>query len=854
VNKADSITIADTIKVNKSDSKKGDITTTVKYSAADSMVFDVKQKCFLLYRKGKVDYGDISLKADRVKVNWATSLMYSEGAPDTSGKIQGQPLFVQGTDKYVAKKIKYNFKSKKGIVSGIVTQQGEGYLHGENVKRNPDNSFYVDSARYTTCNLEHPHFYIRSRKIKMIPGEKLISGPFNLYIADIPTPLGFIFGLFPVTNKQSAGLIIPAYGETQDLGFFLRGGGFYLPIKDYAGIKILGTIYSKGSYGVNLNNVYKKRYAYSGTMNFDYIRYLRGEEGLQTVNPAYNISWTHTPETKRASRFSASVNINSSEYQQRTSFNVANLVQTSYKSSIQYSYNPTDKPFSVAAQASYDQNTSTKQGNLNLPNVSFSLNQMNPFQPKSRPPKNALDKLNVRYTFNFNNTITNAPTTEARVAGAYLADKYVKQPQLDFVPNNFGTFFQNADLGARHDIPVTTTFNIFKYFNINPNINYSEFWYGRKYSYSKVNDSTLNIDTVRSFNRAFNISGGASANTRIYGTIFIKRGRLKAIRHTILPNISYSYTPDLRGASFGMFERINVNNRDLILQKFPTSGIGGPSAGGRSSIIGFGINNIFEMKLKAKADTGKSTGETKKTKYEKKPLLNALNISSSYNLAADSFKLGNFNLSAQTIIANKFNFQFGAVLDPYTYKKLQRENGTEYVRRYDKYSWQTNGNLGRISSFNFTTATSFNPKQGVTSRKAIPQNPLTNQQLYGSPFAPLNQQFYADFSVPWSLNFSYNFNWSRAAYGAASVTNSVTFSGDISLTQNWKITYGSGYDLKSKVFTPTTMTISRDLHCWQMNIYMVPFGQYRQYNFTIAAKASMLSDLKLNRQRNYRDR
>jgi hypothetical protein len=850
----DSLVSKDTTNSTKTTKKIGDIKTTVKYNASDSMVFDVKQKCFFLYKKGKVDYGDISLTADRVKVNWATSVMNSEGVADTAGKMQGLPLFIQGSDKYVARKIKYNFKSKKGLVTGIVTQQGEGYLHGENVKRNADNSFYVDSARYTTCNLEHPHFYIRSRQIKMMPGEKIITGPFNLYIADIPTPLGFLFGLFPVTNKQSAGIVIPSYGETQDRGFFLRDAGFYIPVKDYAGIKLLGTIYSKGSYGARLNVVYKRRYKYSGLLNYDYVRYLDGEDGLQVANPQYNITWTHTPETKRAGRFSATVNINSTQYQQRNSYNATNLVTTQYRSSIQYSYMPTNKPFNISAQASYNQNTSTKAGTLNLPNMSFSLNQINPFLPKNRPPSNALHKLNFRYTFNLNNTITNSPVSQAGISGAKLSDRYVAQPQLDFVPSNFGTFFKNADLGARHDLPFNTNFSLFKYFKLNPEIRYSEYWYGRQYTYTKVDDSTINIDTIRKFNRAYNIQGSIAATTQFYGTFFIRRGKIEAIRHTVIPSVSYTYSPDMRAESFGMFEHVNLKGKELILQKYPNSSIGAPSVAGRTSLISFGVNNTFEMKVKARADTGKSLSSTKKAKFEKVPLLRGLSITSSYNLVADSFKLAPFSIGAQTIVGNKFTFQITSVLDPYTYRKIDKEDGNYVVRRYDAYTWNTQRSLGRISNFTFTTNTSFNPKQGVTARKPLPQNPLQNQQLYGTPFAPLNQQYYVDFSIPWSLNVGYAFGWSRPAYGAANVSSSATFSGDVTVTKNWKISYNSSYDFKAKAFSATSLNITRDLHCWQMTMNTVPFGPFKSYNFTIAVKASMLSDLKLNRQRNYRDR
>lgn len=835
--------------------KVGDIKSTVKYQAEDSMVFDVKNKCFYLYDKGKVNYSDINLDADRVQVNWATSIMYAEGAPDTTGKVKGTPLFVQGADKYQAQTIKYNFKSKKAIVSGIITQQGEGYLHGEHVKRNPDNTFYVDSAKYTTCNLDHPHFYIKSRKIKMIPGEKLISGPFNLYIADIPTPLGFLFGLFPVTNKQSAGIIIPSYGETRDRGFFLRDFGFYIPIKEYAGLKTTATIYSKGSFGFRNQTTYRKRYGFSGNLNLEFLRFLDGEDGLQRINDQFNFSWNHAPETKKPGKLTASVNVNSGQYQQRVSFNPAQIVSTSYNSTVTYSYTPQSKPYNFSVGTTYRQNIATGVGDLNLPSGTFSLNQFNPFQPKNAPPSNAFHKILASYTVEVQGAMSNAvPNAPSLQGNPRLADAYIRPNQLTFTPSNFPVFFRNMDLGARHSIPVSTTFNLLKYVNVSPNLSYTEFWYGKRYSYQRVNDSTVNVDTTRGFARAFNVSMGASANTRIFGTFFIRKGKLEAIRHTINPSIGYSFSPDLRDPGLGMFQAVNVRGRDQLYPRFPTSRIGGPSPSGRVSFLNFDLNNIVEAKIKQKAaDTSENADPSaRKTTYVKKPLLNSLRASASYNLQADSLKLSNIALSAQTIV-NKFNFQINAVLDPYLTLPYQVD-GRRVERRVNTYAL-SEGRIGRITSWDFTTSTSFNPKTGVSPRKQKPQDPIVNQMLYGSPFAPIDQQFYADFSVPWSLSLAFNYRWSRPTpLAGASVSSIVTFSGDISVTPKWKVSYTSGYDLRLKNFATTTLNITRDLHCWQMTMFVMPFGTFRQYNFTISAKASTLSDLKLQRQRNYRDR
>ncbi len=845
-------TLVDTLKKKQ----VGDLKTTVKYVAEDSMVFDVKNKTFYLYKKSKVNYDDISLAADRIKVNWETSIMYSNGVKDSTGKNQGLPLFVQNSDKYVAETIKYNFKTKKGIVSGIVTQQGEGYLHGDSVKRNPDNTLYVSKARYTTCNLEHPHFHIQATKIKMIPNDKLVAGPFNLHINNIPTPLAFPFGFFPTPQKQSAGIIIPTYGEAQELGFFLRDGGYYIPIGDYAGVQLLGSIYTKGSYGLGMRSQYRKRYAYEGSNNIQYYRYLRGDEGLQTKSDEYTINWSHNPQSKGPGRFSMGININSAQAQTRFSTNNNNRISTAFNSTIKYSRNPVGKPFYYSADLTYSQNTSTGTATLTLPQFNFAVNRQQPFKPKNGgTPKTALHKLGVTYSLSANNRINNAPRTAAPfIAGVpFFEDRFIAERNpIAINPANFGVLMRRADIAAEHTLPITTTFSALKYLAITPNFTYSEGWMTRGYNYRQVNDSTLNVDTVNRFTRAFRASGSLTATTRIFGTFFVKRGRLEAIRHTIVPSFGFSFTPDLTSNALGMYDEFVLKGKRVKVPTFNTNAYSGPT-NRRVGSINFGISNQIEAKLKSKDTTAAKPGEKRKPKFEKKSLLNNLAIGGSYDIYADSNKLSNIGINANTTLFGKLSVVINGTLDPYQYVTTSNAEGRVVTsRRVKNFAYNTGGGLGNITFASLALSTTLDPK-GLSNRP-VAANSLTNAPGSEQAFIRNDIYRYVDFDIPWTLSTSYNLSYSKTPFLPGRTVQAITAAGDVSLTKKWKIGYNTGYDIVAKTQTITTLDIYRDLHCWQMRLNVTPFGQFRSFNFTINAKASMLQDLKLQRQRSIIDR
>ncbi len=873
---------------NKRKPRKRDISTSVTYSCADSMRYDAGKKTFFLYKDSKIDYGDISLKAALIDVNYSTNVVNSTGVPDSTGRNRGIPIFQQGNTKYVSQKIKYNFKTKKGIISEVVTQQGEGYLHGETVKKNPNNEMYVSHAQYTTCNLAHPHFYINAPKLKMIPGDRLITGPFNMVFAGVPTPLGFAFGVFPTPKSQAAGIVVPAYGEAKDLGFFLRGGGYYFPIKDYADVKILGDIYSKGSYGLNVFSNYKVRYKYTGRLSLSYINRKAGEEGLESITENYWLSWSHTPQNYGSSSFSASVNMGSSSYNTRFAQNLSNHLQQSFNSNVSYSKTFTGTPFNFSAAASQNQNVSNGEANFTLPNMSVNMNRIYPFKRANSTSKAWYSQINTAYSLTATNEFSNAKVGPTKIPGNGLSDVvYNAAGDTALGLSQIGTVLKRGKISAHHSIPVSTTITAFKYFNISPSFTFNQTFYTKKYNYSYNRDTyTVHVDTINGLSQFYNYNTSAGVTTRVYGTYFIRKGRLEAIRHTLIPSVSYGYTPDFSDSKYGFFQKVQTDKLIGKPAKMTTVshwyGLGQEPTSGRSSAMSFSLINQVEAKVKTVtkeetgADTAKATGlngapsntskpaaDAPRKKFEKKMILDNLGLTGSYNFLATNYKLSNLNLTARTKLFNRFDVNMGAVLDPYQYiheiPEATTANPDKIIPandpgvRIDRYAWSEGRfSIGTIRSFTINFGTSFNPKAGkkrtYTKRDLSMYTPEQMNYLISNP------DLYVDWTIPWNLSMQYNMYYTKNGLSAGKRTQTVNFNGDLSLTTNWKIGASSGYDLEQRQFGLTNINIYRNLHCWEMRVNWIPFGQLQSYTLDINVKASILQDLKLSRRNSWYDR
>ena len=827
-------TNTDSLAVNNSD-----LETTIKYSARDSIEMDAAQKIMTLYGDAKIDYGQISLAAEVIEINYITNQVKAKGIVDSTGEYVGKPVFTDDQT-YVTDSMTYNFDTKKAFISGVVTQQGEAFIHGDNIKKNEENDVFIDNAHYTTCNLADPHFHIRANKLKVIPNDKIVTGPFNLYINDVPTPLGFAFGMFPAPRKKASGIIIPTYGEERLRGFFLREGGYYFAISDRIDLQLLGEIYSKGSKGFTVQSNYKKRYAHTGVLNFNFISQRLSENIEDSAKQNdFQFRWTHSPSNRTGGRFTASINAATSSYNQNNAMDVTSNLRSIINSTISYS-TPLGRYFNVTVAARHNQNVRTRQVDIFFPEVSLNLNRIYPFKNLGGAGNAWYKKLFFAQNFNYSRRVTNQISPDS------------------IAPFNFETFpelWKNAQEASSEpqpinfSIPISTSFRVLKYFTLSPAINHTEYIYFNRFDYEF--DQELNkavADTVRGVSRAFTTSGGAELTTMIYGFYVPKKGKIKGIRHVMTPTVGITFQPDYANKLFGYYDKV-VNNEGVtqFLRRYNNA-----PAIGRNGIVNFSLRNVLEMKIKDDSDT---------TEQERKvPILEEFSIRSSYNLFADSLNLSDISLSARTrIFNNMIDISIQSVIDPYVYRlNSERMVGGERTvqqTQLNQFAWNNGQGLGQIRSANLSVGTNLNPSS--TNRGNREVDPTERVSEFGTDeelaVINANPNLYVDWSVPWNLRINYNLTYSKNGFANSNIVQTATFSGDVSITDKWKIGFNSGYDFKNNELTNTRLNIMRDLHCWQMAFDWVPFGRFTSYSLNLNVKASILQDLKLSRRRSFRD-
>ncbi|MEN7549226.1 putative LPS assembly protein LptD [Rapidithrix thailandica] len=834
-------------------SPKGDIETTIDYSAEDSIIYDVVKQRTFLYGNAKVKYGDLTLEAAEIEVDMNSKTVVARGVADSTGTMQGEPIFTEQGVTYNAKEMTYNFASKKGIISGIVTEQGDGYIQGERVKKMDNDEMFMRGAIYTTCNLVHPHFGIRSRRLKVAPDRYVISGPFNMELNGIPTVLGFPFGMFPAKNERTSGLIFPDFGESQDRGFYLRGGGLYFALSDYVDLSMTTEFYTLGGWGLTLDSRYRKRYKYSGGLNFSYRKVVREQDDFsKAITNDYWIRWNHSPQTKGASRFSASVNAGTSTYNQNNSVNFDNYVNPAFNSNI--SYSRTLGSFgSLGVNLRHNQNVRTEIVNV-TPDISLNMNRVYPFRKKGGGgKKNFITQTSFSYSGQAKGELTNN-LAKRRSFGFEVVDleqeNDFEEDTIDFF-SNFTGVLDNMEYGARHSIPLSTSINI-SYFTLSPSINYTEYWYPRRYNYTWVDElDAVVVEEENEFSRAYEFSTSASLQTRFYAFYEFK-GDFR-IRHMFTPTVSFSYRPDFSTPDFDYYQDVQVDKEGTIrrVSRFQGGIFGSPGLG-ESKSMSFGLSNQLEAKVRTKNDSTQ--------KYKKIPILQSLNIRGSYDFARDSFQLSNISFSARTTLFGDifpnwrgFNVNFGGTLDPYVYEITKTDPITGKItgsRRVDKLMWDEGQGLGRVSRVNLGVTTRFQPpksKKQKDQERKNEDNPVMRDIMN-------NPERYVDFNIPWSLSVNYTISSSRTGLQDPNTVQTLNFSGDISLTEKWKVGFRSGYDFKEKDLAFTSINIHRDLHCWQMSLNWIPFGPRTSYNIDIAVKSSILQDLKISKRDSWYDR
>ncbi|MEO9850652.1 MAG: putative LPS assembly protein LptD [Reichenbachiella sp.] len=858
--------LTETMPATKPRRPKGDIETTIDYKARDSIFFDLNNQMMYLYGESTIDYGDISLSAERISLDWIENSIQANYVLDSAGKKIGKPVFTEKRDVYETDDIKYNFKSKRALIKGVITEQDGAFMHGEKVKKNEKNEMFIRGAKYTTCDHAYPHFYIKSSKLKVIPNNKVVSGPFNLYFGEIPTPIGFPFGMFPQPKEKASGIIFPSYGEDQARGFFLRNGGYYFDINDYVDLKLTGDIFTNGSYGLQSVSTYRKRYAFSGNFNLRYNKTNSTQFEDDSFSKDFWLNWSHSPQSVGTSRFSASVSAGTSTYTANAN-NVGQDFQQSvnaqFNSNISYSKTFQGTPFNLSLNARHSQNISTETVNVTLPELSFNMNRIYPFKNIGNLKNGVLGKLGFSYNLVAKNELSNAAVTNPSFT--VVNRSALDDSLIGFSTDNLSTLFDRAKLGARHTIPIATSFNVLKYLTVSPSFNYTEVWYPKELEYTY--DDQLNgvrVDTLRQFSRAGWYSSGASMSTRFYGMYNFGGGKVKAIRHVITPSIGFSYSPDFGDPSKGTYSEVVVDEagNTQLLSKYQGFAYGGPTLG-ESASLSFSMNHNIEMKVKAKNDSIEE--------YKKVKIFDNLSMSSGYNFLADSFNLSNINVNARTSLFNRMvSLNMSGTIDPYVYVLDSiGSNDQVYQRRINRLAWNNGEGLGRLTRGNIAVGLNLKPKgsqskdggqSGGTGmnpnhvNNSDPDNPflpgLEENQLAGNvnQFISRDPNQYVPFDVPWALNVNYSFNYSKNGFNDAVITQTLNFNGNLSITDKTRIGFNSGYDLENKEFTVTRLNVGRDLHCWTLNFNWVPFGPRQSYFVEIRVNSQLLKDLKLDKK------
>ena len=847
----------DTTSNNEMDStiQKSEIETTINYSAKDSIFYDLKSQKIKLYGNSKIDYGEINLEAYEILVDWNDKTLDANYLTDSTGKKIGKPIFSEGNQSYETDKITYNFDSRKAKIKGIVTQLDDAYMQGEDVKKNEEDELFISHAMYTTCNLEEPHFHISSGKIKVIPGKKVVSGPFHLKFGDVPTPLGFIFGMFPQPKKKVSGLIMPNYGEEKRRGFYLRDGGYYFAVNDHIDLRLTGDVYSKGSYGMTLGSSYKKRYSYSGNLRFNYNKSKLGDFENPSTSNDFSFSWSHTPDAKgKSSRFSSSVNFQTNSYNQNKNLVYSDFnesINAQFNSNISYTKTFKGSPFNLSANLRHSQNVQTKKVNLTLPDVSYNMSRIYPFKNLGKLGKTALGKISISHRFNGKIELTNGSVGNSLSGLNILNSSNNFSEQIDFNMDNLNSIIDRSKIGGKHTIPISTSFNLLKYFTVSPSVNYNEIWYFKKlsYNYNELEDG-IEIDTTNSFQRAWSYSSTFALSTRIYGTVFFKKGKIKAIRHVISPEISMSFSPDFTKPKFGYYENVQINSEGdtKLLSKYENFLFGSPRIGSSAS-MNFYIGNNLEMKVVDKNDTISGTRKIK--------IFDNLSFSSSYNFLADSFRLAPVRFSTRTSFFKRLiNLSVSGNIDPYTFKLdsiSENSSGIKnvYQRRVDELAYKNNQGIGSLAYINMSLGFRFSAKDFRSEDEEEKDSSFgTREEI---DYINSNIAEYIDFNVPWSINASYNLNRRKLGFRDPTITQTLTFSGDVSISEKTKISFRSGYDFKFKMLTQTSINATRDLHCWRINFSWVPFGRFQSYNLSINAVSALLQDLKLEKRSRFFD-
>lgn len=798
----------------------------------DSMVYDVKTKTIYMHKDADVNYQDMNIKADYIKMGTQTKNVHAKGIIiDTAKKELSRPVFKQGDTEYIADSMDYNMDSGKALIKGVDTKDGEGTINGGTVKKMKDNTVHMHQGKYTVCDAACPHFYLQMTKATYVQGKQTVFGPAYMVFEDVPIYfLGVPFGFFPQTSSRSSGIIFPEIGEEAIKGFFIRNGGYYFAINDYVDLRVIGGIYTLGSWQVGAASNYALKYKFQGSVGFDYASDKIGEPSSPDYVDTKNMSirWSHSQDPKfmPGSTFSASVNYTSSSYNKFNAQNMNDYLNTQTNSAINYSKNWLGKPFSLTVNASMSQNSKDSTITMTLPTVAFNVTRIAPFKRKNAIGKERwYEKISFTYNLEFRNEINK------------IKDNQLFQPEM----------WDKMKMGVKHTIPVSASFNLFQYLNISPSVNYNENWLFRRINRHWDDDKKANYsDTTRGFYRIYDYSVSLSFNTKLYGMYTVGKKKPTFFRHILTPSISAGFSPD-NGSRYWETVQSDASGRLMDYNPYDQEIYGTPSRG-RSASLSLGLNNSLEAKFPSDKD---STG------YKKVKLIDQFNISTGYNFIADSMNLSTIGVTLSTNIANKFPLSFSATFDPYMLNSAgQRINkflvGNGGFLRMTRlsfgfgYSFQGGNKNAQNSTGQPAANNQFHNDNQAERAKMTDVNNFFNQEDQNKPspkdLAMIAATQYYDFDIPWSFGFNYSFDYSNFN-GKPVINQTVNFNGNVNITQKWAVSGSAGYDFAMMKLTPGTIRVTRDLHCWQMSFQWVPIGFRQSWSFHIAVKSSMLSDL-----------
>lgn len=840
----------------------------VSYSAKDSITFDYTNSRAHLFGGSQVNYQNLQLTADDISLSLDSSLVHASGRPDSTGAIQGKPLFKQGEDEYEPDRISYNFKTRKAFISNVYTQEGEGFMQSREGKRDSSGVMYVQNGKYTTCDAEHPHFYVSLTRAKMHPGKNVIFGPAYLVVEDVPLPLAIPYGFFPFSSSYKSGFIMPTYGDETTRGFYLRDGGYYFAINDKVDLKVLGEFYTKGSWGLSAQTNYKKRYRFGGNFYFSYQNTKEGEKNMPdySVSKSFKLTWSHRQDAKAnpTQSFSASVNFATSSYERNnltSMYNPESYTQSTRTSSVSYSKSFSKVGLTLSGTFNLSQNMRDSSISVTLPTLSISQSRFNPFKRKKAAGKERwYEKIAMSYTGTLANSIN---TKEDKLFHSSLVKDWRN--------------------GMRHQVPISASFSVLNYINVTPSFTFTDRMYTHKVMQGwDTERQDVQRDTVYGFYNVYNYNMSISANTKLYGMYrpmpWFGGKKIAAIRHVFTPTVSFSYAPDFSQSRFGFYDsyvKTDANGNVSTVRYSPFSGMMYGTVGqGMTGSVTMDVANNIEMKVRTDKD---STG------YRKISLIDELGGSLSYNMAAKRRPWSDLNLRARIKLTKKYTYSMNAVFATYAYEK--DENGRVYVGDHTEWS---RGRFGRFqgtaqnitySISNETFRKLFGKKHSTTTSDDELDEELdeeeetdptmqnvdpdrkkgktgANQESNGD----VDEDGYLKFSLPWSINIGYGitirentqgrFNDKRMRY-PYKLSHTLNLSGNIRISEGWNINFSSGYDFNMHKLSMTTASLSRDLHCFQMSCSMV-ISPYTSYNFTFACKAGTLADaLKWKKQSSY---